>query len=183
MNIATTYSIDCFPVAVCLDIRITNSRIVKGKEYRGYCASKRSYFYVFKVHIVVTSNGIPVEFIFTAGSKLDLDGLKQMPLNLPEGCQTLADSDYTHYGLEEMLADNGIEWLAARKNNSKREFNPCREYLITSARERIETAFCDMAKYMPKKIHAITDNGFLIKLIAFIWGYTFDKLDKIYVAT
>jgi hypothetical protein len=29
---------------------------------------------------------------------------------------------------------------------------------------------------MPKSIHAVTYEGFLIKLIAFIWAYTFDKL-------
>jgi hypothetical protein len=32
---------------------------------------------------------------------------------------------------------------------------------------------------MPKKIHAVTDEGFLIKIIAFIWAYTWDKLYNI----
>lgn len=179
LNIDTSYSIDSFPVAVCENIRIANSRIVKGEEYRGRCASKRCWFYGFKVHMIVTSNGIPVEFTFTTGSKHDLDGIKQMPLNLPDGCQVLADAAYTDYMMEDMLADNGIYLLAARKSNSKREHSPCLEYLITTARKRIETAFSDIAKYMPKRIHAVTDTGFLIKLIAFIWGYTFDKLYKL----
>jgi len=60
INLQTTYSIDSFPVAVCQNIRIINSKLVKGKEYHGYCASKRSYFYGFKVHMIVTSEGIPV---------------------------------------------------------------------------------------------------------------------------
>jgi hypothetical protein len=38
----------------------------------------------------------------------------------------------------ELLADEGIRLLAARKNNSKRSFNPCREYLITCQRKQIE---------------------------------------------
>ena len=176
LNIDSSYSIDSFPVAVCENIRITNSRIVKGEQYRGRCASKRCWFYGFKVHMIVTSDGIPVEFTFTTGSKHDLDGIKQMPLNLPEGCQILADSAYTDYMLEDMLADNGILLLAARKSNSKKEHPPYLEYLITFARKRIETAFSDIAKYMPKRIHAVTDTGFLIKLVAFIWGYTFNKL-------
>ncbi|MFC4672909.1 transposase [Dysgonomonas termitidis] len=58
MNLETTYCIDSFPVAVCQNIRITNSRIVKGEEYRGKCVSKRVYFYGFKVHMIVTSDGI-----------------------------------------------------------------------------------------------------------------------------
>lgn len=176
MNIGTTYCIDSFPVNVCQNIRITNSRIVQGKEYRGYCASKRCYFYGFKVRMIVTSNGIPVEFTFTAGSKHDLDGLKQLPVILPQGSDMLADSAYTDYMMEQMLADNGIRLLAARKKNSKHPHEPCTEYLIATGRKRVETTFSDIAKYMPKKIHAVTDKGFLIKIIAFIWAYTFDKL-------
>lgn len=179
MNIKTTYLIDSFPVSVCQNIRIANSRIVQGKEYRGYCASKRTYFYGFKVHMIVTSNGIPVEFTFTTANKHDLDGIKQLPVNLPDGSEILADSAYTDYLLEEMLADNGVRLLAARKSNSKHPHNPCAEYLISIGRKRVETAFSDIVKYMPKKIHAVTDKGFIIKLIAFIWGYTLDKLYKL----
>jgi hypothetical protein len=179
INLQTTYRIDSFPVAVCHHIRIANSRIVKGEEYRGYCASKRSYFYGFKVHMIVTSNGIPVEFIFTAGKVHDMDGIKQLTVNLPEGSEVLADSAYTDYLFEEMLAHNNIHLKAARKSNSRKPHNPDGEYLISIHRKSIETVFSDIAKYMPKKIHAVTQNGFLIKLIMFIWAYTFDKLYKI----
>ncbi|MDR2886687.1 MAG: hypothetical protein LBV26_01590 [Bacteroidales bacterium] len=50
------------PVEVCHNIRTSKSRIVKGKQYRNKCTSKRVYFYGFKVHMIVTSDGIPVEF-------------------------------------------------------------------------------------------------------------------------
>jgi hypothetical protein len=176
LNLQSVYSIDSFPVSVCHNIRIANSRIVSGKEYRGYCASRRCYFYGFKVHMIVTSNGIPVEFTFTAGSKHDLDGIRQLPVNLPEGSEILVDSAYTDYLLEEMLADNGIRLLANRKGNSNKPHNPCTEYLIAIGRKRVEITFSDIAKYLPKKIHAVTQSGFLIKLIMFIWTYTFDKL-------
>lgn len=179
LNINQIYSIDSFPVAVCHNIRIPNCRIIKEKEYRGYNASKRIYFHGFKVHVVVTADGIPVEYTFTTGNKHDLDGIKQMPLNLPTGSEIMADSAYTDYDLEEMLADDGIHLRAARKNNSKRPLNPCREYLITLQRKRVETTFSDIAKLLPKSIHAVTKEGFIIKLIAFIWAYTFNNLHKI----
>jgi hypothetical protein len=176
LHINQTYCIDSFPVAVCQNIRIPRSRIVRGEAYRGYCASKRTYFYGFKVHVIITSEGIPVEYTFTTGSVHDLDGMKQLPLNLPEASEVLADSAYTDYLTEEMMLDQDIRLLAARKSNSKQPHNPCTEYLISIGRKRIETAFSDIAKYMPKNIHAVTETGFLIKLIAFIWAYTFDKL-------
>jgi hypothetical protein len=99
-----------------------------------------------------------------------------LPDNLPQGSYILADSAYTDYLLEDMLANNGINLLATGKNNSKHPHNPCTEYLISIGRKRVETAFSNIAKYMPKRIHAVTDKGFLIKLIMFIWAYTFDKL-------
>jgi len=176
LNINQTYCIDSFPVAVCQNIRIPRCRIVQGKEYRGYCASKRTYFYGFKVHVIITSEGIPVEYTFTTGRTHDLDGMKQLPLNLPKGSEILADSAYTDYMTEEMMLDEGIRLLAARKSNSKQPHNPCTEYLIAIGRKRIETAFSDISKYLPKNIHAVTEIGFLIKLIAFIWAYTFDKI-------
>jgi hypothetical protein len=80
--------------------------------------------------------------------------------------------------LEDILRDNGICLLAARKTNSKRQHNPSTKYLISVRRKCIETAFSDIDKLMPESIHAVTAEGFLIKIIAFIWAYTFDSLCK-----
>jgi hypothetical protein len=176
LNISHTYAIDSFPAAVCHNIRIPRNRILKEKAYRGYCASKRCYFYGFKVHVTVTADGIPVEYTFTTGSTHDLDGIRQMPLNLPAGSEILADNDCTDCEMEGMLADNDIRLLPARKANSKKPHHPSTEYLIATQRKRIETTFSDIAKLMPKSIHAVTAEEFLIKLIASIWVYTFNNL-------
>ncbi|MDR3140782.1 MAG: hypothetical protein LBU37_03525 [Tannerellaceae bacterium] len=129
--------------------------------------------------MIVTSGGILVEFTFSAGSKHDLDWFRQLLVNLPEGSEVLADSTYTDYLLEEMLLENGIRLLASRKSNSRNSHNLYTEYLITIGRKQVETAFPDIAKYLPEKIHAVTKSRFLIKLIMFIWAYTFDKLYKL----
>ncbi len=44
MTGAGDYVIDSFPVAVCDNIRISRSRIIKGKQWRGKQASMRRYF-------------------------------------------------------------------------------------------------------------------------------------------
>lgn len=172
LNTDCLYSIDSFPVAVCDNIRIARNKIVKGEEYRGYSASKRRYVYGFKVHVLVTAKGIPVEYTFTAASKHDLEGLKQMPLDFAKPSTVFADSAYTDYELEKMLSDDGINLLAARKKNSKRQHEPWIEYIISTYRKRVETSFSDIKKCFPMTIHAVTDKGFLIKLIMFIFGYT-----------
>lgn len=160
LNLQSVYSIDSFPVSVCQNISIANSRIIKEKENRGRCVSKRCWFYGFKVHMIITPGGILVEFTFTARSKYDLNRLRQLSVNLPEESEVLTDSAYTDYLLEEILSENGIKLLANRKNNSRQSHNPYTEYLISIGRKQLKTAFSDIAKYLPKKIHAMTKSGF-----------------------
>ncbi|MDR1224300.1 MAG: hypothetical protein LBL07_15685 [Tannerella sp.] len=108
-----------------------------------------------------------------------MDGIRQMPLSLPDSSKMPADSACTDYDMEEMLADNGIRLLAVRKANSKQPHHPRTEYLILIRRKRIETAFSYIDKLLPESIHAVTAEGFLIKLIAFIWAHTFIKIETL----
>jgi hypothetical protein len=117
------------------------------------------------------------------GSKHDLDGFKQLLVNLPEESEVSADSASTDYLIEDMSAENGMRLLANRKSNSSHPHKPLPGDLISIGRRRVETAFSSIAEYLPEKIHAVTQSGFLIKLIMFIWAYTFDKLYKIQIAT
>ncbi len=59
LNTSARYLIDSFPVAVCDNIRIRRCRLLKGQDYRGYCASKRRYFYGFRVQVITTEAGLP----------------------------------------------------------------------------------------------------------------------------
>lgn len=79
------YVIDSFPVAVCDNVRIKRCRLLTGEAYRGYSASKRRYFYGFKVQLLMTHDGLPVEVYIHAGSEADITGLKALEPQLPEG--------------------------------------------------------------------------------------------------
>ena len=79
---ASEYVIDSFPVAVCDNMRISRSRIIKGKQWRGRQASMRRYFYGIKVQVLVSRSGIPVEFCFVPGSESDVQALRKLPLHI-----------------------------------------------------------------------------------------------------
>lgn len=66
-NSTQEYTVDSFPVPVCENVRIFHSKIYTEEEYRGYQASKKRYFYGLKVHMVVTVDGKPIEFILSPG--------------------------------------------------------------------------------------------------------------------
>jgi hypothetical protein len=86
-------------------------------------------------------------------------------LKILKNYNAFALAAYTDYLFDEIPAHNNIHLKAARKSNSRKPHNLYREYLISIHRKRIETAFSDIAKYMPEKIHAVTQNGGLIKLL------------------
>ena len=72
------YIIDSFSVPICQNIRINRCKIAKGKQYRGYTASMRSYFYGIKVQLVTTGEGIPIAFHFTVGKTADVKALDKI---------------------------------------------------------------------------------------------------------
>ena len=179
LNISSEYSIDSFPVSTCDNIRIKRTRLAQGEIYRGKKVSMRRYFYGYNIHLLCTSDGIPVEYTFLPGSRHDSNALKQMPLQLPPGSRIYADSAYTNYSIEDMLKDaEHIDLLVVGKSNSKRKHEPYMEYLISSMRKRIETTFSEISNFLPKKIHAVTECGFLLKVVLFIFGYAISRTFK-----
>jgi hypothetical protein len=176
LNITSEYSIDSFPIVACENIRIRRSKIIKGKIYRGFKASKRQYFYGFTVQVIATIDGIPVEFAILPGSIHDSEGMKYMFFDLPQGSTVYGDSAYTDYSFEDEIHEvENILLMITRKSNSKRKHEPWEEYLINTSRKGIETMFSQIIAMFPKRIHAVTVKGFLLKVILFIFAFTFQK--------
>lgn len=176
LNLESRYSLDSFPVAVCDNIRIPRCRLAQGEQWRGYSASKRRYFYGLKVQVLVTVTGLPVECSILPGSLSDIHGLAELPLSLPAGAHVAADSAYTFYEWEDHLAEKDrVRLLVARKTNSKRGDTPPAHDYKQWLRRRIETVFGEIMKLFPKKIHATTISGFLLKISLFLFAYQVDK--------
>lgn len=176
LNISSEYIIDSFPVSVCENVRISRSKIIKGNQYRGRKASMKKYFYGFTVQVVVTVDGIPVEFVMLPGSHHDVVGMRNMFLNLPEDSILYGDNAYTDYDYEdERLEAENIKLMIARRANSKRQHQPWQDYMLSIRRKRIETTFSQISIMFPKHIHAVTVNGFLLKVVMFIFIFTINE--------
>lgn len=170
------YAVDSFPVPVCENIRIFHARIYSNEKYRGYQASKKRYFYGLKVHMLVTVDGRPVEFILTPGCCADVSAFKGLDLDLPEGAIVYGDKAYTDYEEEDLLLEAGIELKPQRKDNAKRRFDRCTEYIIDRQRKMVETVFSGIARLFPKHIHAVTSQGFELKVALFACAAGFSAL-------
>ena len=177
LNLSSQYMIDSFPVAVCRNIRIKRCKLLKGKAYRGRNMSKKEYFYGFKVQVITTLEGLPVEYFICAGSYHDITAFKSMNIDLPPQSELFADSAYTDYKLEDYYKElELIHLLAVRKSNSKRPDCPAMEFIKKYMRKRIETTFSEITAFFPRKIHAVTIQGFILKVVLFIFAFTLDKV-------
>ena len=174
---ASDYVIDFFPVAVCDNIRISRCKLLQDKQWRGRQCSMRRYFYGVKVQVLTTCSGIPVEFCFVPGSESDVQALKKLPMTVAPESKIYGDSAYTDYTIEDDAKEADlIELMIQRKSNSKRPDEPWIRFLKLQMRKGIETTFSMLKGLFLRKIHAVTFKGFLLKILMFIIGFTFNKL-------
>jgi DDE family transposase len=174
---AATYVLDSFPVAVCDNIRISRCRILDEGEklWRGRHAAMRRYFFGVRVQ-VLTLEGMPVEFCITPGRENDSVALGRLPLEVaPESC-IYADAGYTNYDFEDMMAEDGIWMMVQRRGNSTRKDEPWISYIKEQMRKGIETTFSELTARMPRRIHAVTKEGFMLKITLLIIAYTFELI-------
>ena len=128
------------------------------------------------MQVVTTEEGVPVEFCFLPGAASDVRALAVPPLALPAGSQLFMDSGYTDYATEDVAAElDGVEFAPSRKGNSKRGDDCWRSYYKQLMRKRIEAVFSQITGLLPKQIHAVTPDGFLLKVSMFVIAFALDK--------
>lgn len=173
LNDTAVYVIDSLPIAVCDNIRISRAKLYPEERFRGYLSSKKRYFYGLKVHLLVTKDGYPVEFFLTYGSFGDVDALKYYAFDLPTGSVIYADRAYNDYEIEDLLKEvEHIELVPMRKKNSKRALPPEVSFVQHYYRKMIETAGSLIEQMLPKSIHAVTPQGFELKVALFVVAYS-----------
>ena len=166
------YIVDSCPVPVCANIRICRCRLYRDERHRGYCASKRSYYYGLKVHLLVSTTGQPIEFVLTPAAEADISGLRRLGLDLAPGSWVVADAAYTDYTFEDLMGEAGqITLTADRRKNSKRPHPAWLTYWCQQSRRRIETTFSTLTEWMGRRLHAVTPQGFELKIGLTIIAY------------
>lgn len=169
LNKDAIYVIDSIPIAVCDNIRIRRSKIYSHEAFRGYQASKKRYFYGLKIHLMVAQDGQPVECFLTPGGFGAVDALKCYAYALPDGAIIYADKAYNDYAIEDLLQEvEHIQLLPMRKKNSKRPLPPYISFVQSYYRKRVETAGSLIEQLLPKSIHAVTSQGFELKVALFV---------------
>jgi hypothetical protein len=171
-----TFIIDSTPVPLCDNIRIIRQRITDKPGMRGYQASFRRYFFGVKVQMITTSNGIPIDYMITTGSVHDNKAFKAMELNLPPESTLIGDNAYAdEEHKQQLLEDFAILLKTPLRSNSTKKAKEIYSKSLTAARKRIESVFSALKGLFPRKIHATTLKGFLLKIEYFILTFQLHK--------
>lgn len=118
------FIVDSFPVPVIKNARVWRSRMINPEGNKGYCASKKEYFCGFKVHLVISQTGVPIEVFISPGSMHDMKAFKHLSLNLSKKSILLADAAYTDYKFEDTLKkERNITMVVRRKKMPKRSLS------------------------------------------------------------
>jgi len=160
------YILDSLPVPVCKRVRRWHCRKVRGRAYCGYCKAKDEKFFGWRLHLVCTPAGVPVNFTLLPGAWHDLTPVHELTWGLPTGARVLCDKAYNSARDEaSILADTGVRLVPIRKANMRP--NDFADWCdLKYYRHGIETRNSQLEKMGLERLYARTNEGLSLKVQA-----------------
>ncbi len=169
----TVFVIDTMPVPVCKRVRAGRCRKVQGNHYLGYCASKRDYYFGWQLHLVCDVAGIPVAFELLPAQWDELTLVQALLNSLPEGSSVVADKGYISDQDQQLSFIYGRVRLIPKQRRNMTGNTVEDATLIRAHRSRIETVNAQLEKMGLQRLHARTNPGFALKVLASLLALTF----------
>jgi hypothetical protein len=171
------YAIDSFPVELCQLQRESQCQLMRHTDLKGYNASKKRYFYGFKVHMIATTHKEPVSCFISFGNISDVKVAYKLIPRLPPNSTGIGDKGYVSSKLEHLAQCFGVNFSPIYRNNQNK--NDTEHWIKQKLRKSIETAFSMITAKFGKVIKATSINGFLTKLKLLITAYSIDCFFKL----
>lgn len=141
--------LDAYPIMMASAKRSEQAKVAKGLANKGYCASKSTYYYGVKLHVIATKRTHQLPFPqyigLTPASTHDLEAVKEVIPKLEER-QIFADKIYAQQQLQQQWKNQqNIQLLTPiRKKVNKQELSYSEQLfstLVSKARQPIESLF------------------------------------------
>jgi hypothetical protein len=166
------FILDSLPLPVCRRVRARRCGKVRGREYCGYCAAKREPFFGWRLHLVVTAQGVPVAFAILPAAFHDLTPVHELTVGLPAGSCAYGDKAFNSKADEaSILADTGVRLVPIRKANMKPNLW-ADKLALREHRQRIEATNSQLEAMGVQRLHARTNPGFELKVLASLLALT-----------
>lgn len=174
----TVYIIDTCPLPVCKRVRARRCRKVKGMDFYGYCASRDEHYFGWQLHLVCTAEGIPVAFQLLPARWDELVGVQDLLATLPEGSVVVADKGYISQKDEVLAYVYGGVRLIPRYRKNMRGNSLEDTDLLNTHRRQIEVVNSQLEKMGIQRLHASTNTGFALKVLASLLALAFHNALK-----
>lgn len=172
-----TYIVDSIPISIAHNAREYSTTICResfrSAPDKGYCASLDDYNIGYKLHLVVSLDGVYHFMEMTKASVHDVHYLKELRHSGLQDCLVLADKGYlSAHGQMDLFCQTGIEIQTPMRRNQ----NGYRPWpaVFKKARRRVKTVFSQLSdQMMLKRNYAKTFNGLRTRIIAKVAAVTF----------
>lgn len=171
------FIIDSMPAPVCKYVRAYRCRKIPaaaaaGRHYFGHCKAKKERFYGWRLHLITTAAGVPVRFMLLPAAWHDLTPIYELTYGLAKGAKVYGDKGYISALVKRQLRPtysreqrDGV-WLIA-KHKKNMQANSYEERLgLEEYRHSIETRNSQLENMGVERLHARTNAGFALKILA-----------------
>lgn len=170
------FIIDTSPVPICHWVRRKRCRKLQGQAYQGYCVSKKERYYGWQLHLVCDTQGHPVSFELLPAAWDELTAVHDLLAVLPAGSLVVADKGYISYKDEILSYRHAGVRLIPKYRKNMRGNSPEDAHLIQTHRSMIETVNSQLEKMGLQRLHARTNSGIALKVLASLVALTFTNL-------
>lgn len=171
------FIIDSLPVPVCKRVRARRCRTVQGRAYCGYCAAKKERFFGWRLHLVCTTDGLPVAFTLLPGAFHDLTPIHELPVALPDGAWVYGDKAYNSAPDEAVIRATGGGVLVPRHKDNMIPNTQAEQCGLCTFRLAIETVNSQLTAMGLSHLHVRSVAGLEIKVHASLLALACLSLD------
>jgi hypothetical protein len=139
------YLADGIPFPICHLARAKRSTLFKQYVAKHYCAAKNERYYGFKLLLVTSESGIPINYTLDAANIDERELLSR--IDLPEGSSIIADKGFISKELTAKLnRSSGIKLITPPRRNMYQQISARTSKMITTVRKRIETTISQLTE-------------------------------------
>lgn len=162
------FIIDSMPLPICKNARKIRSTICMDDPNclpaTGYHAISKAFYFGFKMHLIITVEGIPVTVAITPANVADIDFLKFEEFIEISDCQLLGDKGYISKPVQLSLFETkSIQLVTPLRANMKGQTMWTKS--TAYHRKKVETKISQLDdQFMVKRNYAKTSDGLITRL-------------------
>ncbi|RKR83099.1 DDE family transposase [Mucilaginibacter gracilis] len=172
-EMAEVFCVDSMPLEICKLARAERNTMVKTLEYyspdKGYCASKKDYYFGYKIHATCSVSGVIKLFDLTKASVHDVHFLNDIRHVFKN---SLITGDRGYIGHKDYLWNESRICLETPYRGNQKG-KPRIMHELRRIRKRIETVFSQLVdQFMIQRNYAKSFWGYRVRILSKVSGLT-----------